>query len=370
MLAANSTPFAALGFEQIHRDGAPMAVVTARARYDLYADGRLELAGEQALVLSDEYEGAPATTPLLRAGDLVPFRPRADVTVLADAFAPGGRMAPSWTVGIRIEGFQQVLRIFGPRRWLPVGEGPAAGWRLEEPQAVVGTALDPRFAAGGRVFGDDTGEVDPRNPIGVGTIDARVTPRGRAYPAPLIESLAEPVTSPFTRPVPRGFGPVPPFWQSRLRHAGTYGDDWLRNRHPRLPADFDYRFHQVAPTDLIQPGYLRGDEVVEIAGLVVGGGMLAFQLPGVRPYGRWQWIDDRQVTARLDLDGLHIDLREGPPWRVDLTWRNWVPICPRFFKIDLSLGSVAETAWLPGAGEDGPGIDHGMAVSSLPEPVA
>ncbi len=46
--------------------------------------------------MSDVYAGDPHRTPLLRANDLVGYRPHADVTVLGSAHAPGGRPAASW----------------------------------------------------------------------------------------------------------------------------------------------------------------------------------------------------------------------------------------------------------------------------------
>ena len=38
MLSSNETPFAAVGFGDLHRDGMTMAVVCVRAAYDLSAD--------------------------------------------------------------------------------------------------------------------------------------------------------------------------------------------------------------------------------------------------------------------------------------------------------------------------------------------
>ncbi|MFD1743836.1 DUF2169 domain-containing protein, partial [Rhizobium helianthi] len=41
------------------------------------------------------------------------------------------------------------------------------------------------------------------------------------------------------RPQPAGFAPLSPFWKDRAVLAGTYDDDWVANRHPLLPHDFD-----------------------------------------------------------------------------------------------------------------------------------
>ena len=75
----------------------------------------------QAIALSDVYEGDPHRTPLLRANDLVGYRPYADVTVLGSAHAPGGRPAASWEVSLGLGNALTDLRVHGPRRWEPEG---------------------------------------------------------------------------------------------------------------------------------------------------------------------------------------------------------------------------------------------------------
>jgi hypothetical protein len=92
----------------------------------------------------------------------------------------------------------------------------------------------------------------------------------------------------------------------RQQYAGTYDEAWKQHRHPQLPKDFDYRFYQTAHPKLIYPGHLRGDEMVQIVNMTPGGGRRVFFLPEIQPYAVFDWIDERQVTARLNLDGLHI----------------------------------------------------------------
>jgi hypothetical protein len=75
MLASNATPFAAIAFEQKHRDGADMAVLAVRGQFHLSPDGSLRPSGARRLVLADEYAGDPHATPLLHPGDLIPFKP-------------------------------------------------------------------------------------------------------------------------------------------------------------------------------------------------------------------------------------------------------------------------------------------------------
>jgi hypothetical protein len=53
-------------------------------------------------------------------------------------------------------------------------------------------------------------------------------------------------------------------------------------------------------------------------------------------------LDDRKVSLRLNLVGVHIDAR-GDMVMVDLTWRGWLPTCPQFYLIDL-YGETPGTA--------------------------
>ncbi len=307
MLLRNDTPLAAIGFDDLHRDGAVMAVVAVRASYALTAEGALRLYERQAIALSDVYEGDPHRTPLLRANDLVGYRPYADVTVLGSAHAPGGRPAASWEVSLGLGNARTDLRVHGPRRWEPDG----SSWRLGPAEPVARVPLDYRLSAGGRFVGDPEGGGSPYNPIGPGLLHRDWSPAGRALRAPQIEAEDAPITDPFAVPEPAGFGPVPPFWAWRERRCGTRDEAWARGRCPQMPEDFDYRFFQVAAPRLVVRR-LTGGTRVSLDGLLPTG-PLGFQLPAFVPVVRHSWNDGREARAALTLDGLHLDLRADAP---------------------------------------------------------
>ncbi len=164
-----------------------------------------------------------------------------------------------------------------------------------------------------------------------------------AFVLPAVDRPDAKYDDPFATHAPAGFGPIPPFWRLRQHYAGTYDEAWQAERHPRLPEDFDYRFYQCAHPDLVLPGYLAGDEAVQFARLTPGGAKRHFFLPRVQPVARYVWSDERQVTQRLNLDGLHLDLR-AEPLSVSLTWRGWLPICPSFLRIDVRLENPGDPA--------------------------
>lgn len=330
MLGKNETGFAAIGFEQAHRDGHDMGVLAVRGRYAVKEDGSLDLDEHQDLVLVDEYEGNPHQTPMVRAADLIPFKPATDVTVLGKTYAPKGESAGEWLAGIRFGKLAHVIRATGRRHWLRHRDG----WRLSSPEAATEIELDYRLAASDLSLDGEGDPEVPTNPIGVRIPPRQVTDEALAVPVPSIDSLEDDYSDPFGRRMPQGLSPIPPFWRLRQRFAGTYDDIWVANRHPQLPEDFDYRFYQSAHPEMIYPGYLRGDEMAEMVRLVPGGGMLRFSLPGVQPMAVYRWRDGREVSILLNLDGVHVDLRT-PPYKVDITWRCWLPICPNFLRMDL-----------------------------------
>lgn len=350
MLGRNTTPFAAIGFEQAHRDGQDMGVLAVRARYLLDEYGHLSLAPEQELVLVDEYEGDPHKTPLLKAADLIPFKPATDVSVIGSTYAPNGAEATEWLAGIRVGKMAHVVRASGRRHWM----WHAGNWRLSAPEPATHMPMDYRLAASDESLDGEGNPEVPANPLGVKRPPRNGKEQAGALPVASIDASDDDYSDASAPRIPQGMAPVPPFWRLRQQFAGTYDDNWAANRHPQLPEDFDYRFYQSAHPEMIYPGYLAGDEVVELARMTPSGGTLRFDLPGVQPIALYRWRDGREVTLLLNLDGVHIDLR-NTPYFVDITWRAWLPICPNFLRIELSVEALElmRASGLPRAALDG-----------------
>ena len=344
MLDKNTTGFAALGFEQIHRDGTPMGVIAVRGSFELDESGKLAVRSKQELVLEDIFEDDAHKTPLLACSDLVPFKPNSDVTALVRSYSPDEDMGSRWYSGIKIGSQEYILEVQGPSNW----SFQNGSWECSQPRPIGFAHVDYRLAASDQIADGPVNEDVPQNPLGMPALKEEYLHKDKEYPVPLIRSLnsrAE-LDGHFSL---EGFGPVPPFWRCRQQFAGTYDRSWKEKRHPQLPEDFDYRFYQCANPSLIQNGYLQGSERIELARILPGGGNLAFNLPNLMLVAHYQWIDGREVKLRLNLDGVHIDTRTFPG-AVDLTWRGWLPICPAFFKIDLSLCSFEEARAAPVSG--------------------
>ncbi|MGF1751783.1 DUF2169 family type VI secretion system accessory protein [Vibrio cionasavignyae] len=95
-----------------------------------------------------------------------------------------------------------------------------------------------------------------------------------------------------------GFGPIPPFFASRLAYAGTFDKHWQENRRPMLPVDFDRRFYQSAPKDQQCNGYLKGGERLVMSGFCHDETMV-FRIPSEQYVALVTFQDEQQ---RVDMD--------------------------------------------------------------------
>ena len=336
MQLTNLSPFAAVVFRQLNADGTLDGVVAVRGGFVVRPDAPMALGDARAaLQWSDEYEGDPQTSSLIRPTDLAPFKPGTDVSVLGDSLAPGGAPARQWIAGIRIaDRLDRQVRVTGPRQWRPTPSvarvfagRTAPGWALSEPEPATRVPLCWQLAGGGTLLGldqSDPASEHPDNPLGAGLLD-RNRSKPVAYRAPQIESVDHPAGSSLEQAHPVGFGLIPPWWRLRRRHAGTYDPAWQRDRHPLLPLDFDDRFWQAAHPDMVVSPWLEGDEAFALTNLLADRPRFEGRLPGVRVVVRVH-RDRASVEDRaLALDGVHFDLRDG---RRDcfLTWRVCFPL--------------------------------------------
>jgi hypothetical protein len=293
-------------FEQTGPDGERLDVLIIRATFDFAANGaRISLATQQRPVaFGDQFEGDASSDPLRAVlqddGDLLPFKPGTDILISGHAHAPNGRPQLAWLASVEVGQVKKVLRLHGPRQF----RKRFFGWRLDPTEPTTSIPLDYRLAYGGCIdipdsLSDD-GKPDaikyPGNPAGCGWLPDRAAYKRLSRPArrhvarwiselrvlraPQIESVTDPVRHPHHNVATQGFGPLPRWWAPRLAYQGTCDDQWLRTRYPLLPGDFDSRFFQTAPPDLIAAPHLTGDESVTLAGLLAE--PCEMRLPGWR----------------------------------------------------------------------------------------
>ncbi len=339
----NRTPFAAERGWVRDRDGAVVWLVAVKCTFDIKSDGSTEVSTEQPPVLRvPEYNGEPGKSSLKYEGDLVRTKTATDVLVVGHAYAPGGRPVTSLEVGFRVGPVQKVLRVTGDRVWGPVG--------VSEPAPFIKMPIVYERAFGGvdSRSPHPARDWDWRNPVGTGFAISRENVTG--IPLPNIEYPNEAVSSWSDRPRPAGFGAIGPHWQPRAGFAGTYDDNWKRNRDPLLPDDFDDRFYQCAPEDQLAPGFLRGGEPVVLHHLTPDGD-LRFFLPKVFLGFDTRFFDgDREIHRGRRL---HTVVLEPDFPRVSLVWHTALPCHFKVQKLERTIVTI-KTELSAGVGDDQP----------------
>jgi hypothetical protein len=208
------------------------------------------------------------------------------------------------------------VRVFGNRYWVSTSPGYAISH--PEPFEMMPLVWERAFGGSDQVNGELRAEV--RNPVGTGFTANGGERDLDGLPLPNLEDPATPISSPKDRPAPAGFAPISAHWEPRRSYAGTYDDAWQSSRAPYLPADFDARFLQLAPPDLVAQGYLEPGEWIQVHGASPTG-KLAFQLPPERVEVTYVVGSDSPMRT-ANLDTVMIEPDES---RLILVWRAELP---------------------------------------------
>ena len=289
-------------------DGAEIWVVAVRATYVWNPDGSVTLASEQQPVcLAPKYWGEPAKSSLRYDSDMVRTKKGTDVIVHAHAHAPGGTPAPTADVGFSVGRISKQLRVHGNRHWVdsPTGLVPS------RPVPFLTQAIRYETAMGGPLRLDEPTTSDTSNRVGIGRV-----PRP-GLPAPSVELINQPITSPSHKAPPAGFGPIPCDWEPRIRLAGTYNTAWQQTRQPLVPADFNDAHFHCAPTDQQAGTFLQGGEEVLLRNLTPEG-LTRFRLPRVALGFRTR-IDGGVTHHRAQL---HTVIVEPQDCRLVMVWHT------------------------------------------------
>jgi uncharacterized protein YjbI with pentapeptide repeats len=204
---------------------------------------------------------------------------------------------------IRVGKISKTVKILGDRTM----EVSHAGWvSISEPKTFTSMPVSYDRAFGGPAF--------KKNPIGRGL---------EAGPMPNIEYPDRLLDGPGADVDPAGFGPTDPNWEPRRSMVGTYGADYVRERWPGFPADFDLAYFNAAPRDQQIDRYLRGDEDLKFVNLHPQRAVYESRLPGLRakvfldeelPSGCTDW---REVPLKLDTLWVDMDAEKAV-----LVWRG------------------------------------------------
>ncbi len=324
----NRTPFAAERGWIRDRDGAEVWLVAVKATFDIKPDGSTDVSKEQPPVLHvPEYHGEPGKSSIKYEADLVLTKKTTDVLVIGHACAPKGYKATGFDVGFRLGSITKVLRVYGDRHWKVEGD-----WSAASPFDKIPLVYERAFGGVDRLSDKPDRDWDWRNPVGTGFAVSRSNLAGVAlpnfeYPNQLVQSWRD-------RPLPAGFGPICSHWQPRASFVGTYDDDWMKNRQPLLPEDFDERFFQCAPTDQQAQVFLQGGEPVAMRGFSPNGD-LRFTLPRLFLGFETRFYDgSREIHKNRKL---HTVIIEPDFPRVSLVWHTAFPCHFKTHKLERTI---------------------------------
>lgn len=321
MKIRNRTPFAAYTFQTLDLDDDPFQVIIVKGTFDIVPGATLTQSPKQDPIQTcDVYWDEQKPSSLRWEDDLAPFKPSTDVVINATAYAPGGRPTREWLAGVSIGERMKRVLVTGPRAW---AYAPLMGWALGPIIPVVEMPIRYEHAFGGCIERDGIVEAYQQNPVGVGFVDPRRLRTSRPIPAPTILSPDGRVPALGELYPVEGLSALAKPWLPRRACAGTFDEAWVKNRHPRLPHDFDPAFYNCAHPDLIQDGFLCGNEEIRLERLHRVHEIIVFRLPAL-------------VTAAAIVD--HDEYRYGGPMRLDtlyieperlkavLTWRAMLPL--------------------------------------------
>ncbi|MBI3937448.1 MAG: DUF2169 domain-containing protein [Betaproteobacteria bacterium] len=193
---------------------------------------------------------------------------RGEVLVRGKCHIPGGAKKSAAQVRFKIGPLAKTLYVFGDRYWKK--RAGVATMTDPEPFAEMGISYENAFGGPGYA----------PNPSGKGFV-ADAAAAKEPIPLPNVEHPQHLVVSPGDRPAPAGFGALDFTWPQRFSKAGTYDQKWLETRFPGYAADMDWTIFNAAPEDQWLPGFFKGDEAFEIAGMHPGKPLVQGRLPGV-----------------------------------------------------------------------------------------
>ena len=243
----------------------PMLSIVSKATYKL-VKGVSPLADVQDDVNErDLHKENNPSMGLHSSSDLVPFKPRADVTLVGKAYAPPGELAQSLIARLHVGSVDKHVAVHAERYLSRSGRVKADKFFSKMP-------LGYERAPGGK--GTD-------NPVGLHLGD-RPDSRGRVR-LPNLQRPDETIGGRDTKLSPIGFGPIPASWPSRAARVDQDAP-WLTGDFLAGPIadDQDWAFFNVAPRDQQLPVILD-DQLIVLEHLHPEEPKLATRLPGIRP---------------------------------------------------------------------------------------
>ena len=317
MRLENTTPFAANFTLALDKQGHEQIVLVTKATFS-FPESRgaptLVAPVQAPLFEADVFGADPAWDATVFETDFAHFRPRCDVLCHARAHAPHGEPATTVDVGIRLGPWAKKFTVHGSRIWLRGATGHVPSEKRPFLQQDIGYdhaygGIDPEAE------NPAMAKTYQENPVGLGYYPN--SPNREGLPLAQTSEFGLDAVSPDGGFPPMALGPVGRSWLPRRSYGGTYDDDWLDNRVPLLPLDFDDRYFQAAAPDQQIP-YPTGGEPVEVVNLSPEG-RLSGEIPRLQIVVTFERKSGRITQRIANLDTVLLLPEER---RMCLTWRT------------------------------------------------
>ena len=278
----NKTPFEVALALFTDMNGAEKVSVAVKGTFIIPQHNRaVQVADEQIPVFyANEYFDEPTKSSIKYPVDVVLEKINTDIILIGHAYSTDGRPVRRLPVSMKVGKFKKTVLVTGDRKWIKNSFLP--GFSISKPKAFNKMALRYEYAFGGVDKVDkkniDKFDWDQRNPIGTGFRINKKTVENNKLPN--LEDPENLISHWKQKPPVACFGAIDSFWQPRLKHIGSYNEEWLNKQFPILPIDFDMTFFNTAHPDLIAKGFLKGGQEIILTNLSKRGA-LAFNLPNL-----------------------------------------------------------------------------------------
>lgn len=323
----NRTPFQVQPLLLQDINGRDQLVIAIKATYSIGENGSLTIADEQAEVqMENEFVGEPESSSMLKECEATLCKSGTDVVVNGSVF--GGPRVSQLDAGIRVASLRNVCRVFGERHWVK----KTGGASISNPKPFEQVSLLYENSFGGEDASHEDAALhamEPRNPVGCGFITKKSKLSVPDLRVPSVENPRQLLKKLGDNPQPVGFGFLSPSWQPRVSFAGTYDEQWQKERCPQLPEDFDHRFYNSANPELISDEYFQGGELVELVNL---GKVrkLRFELPKID----FEIVNVTSARKRSILEArLNTVFIEPDEPRVTLLWKATEDVYQKLHKL-------------------------------------
>jgi hypothetical protein len=319
----NQTSFAFEPLFVSDENGCPLLVAVVKATFHIAVGSRIRLAEQQTPVNpTGEWWGKPEDSSCKYEPEIAFDKPATDIVLIGSACAQR-TIDTEIEVRLTFGSLDKRVHVYGDRCWGKVFGTPciSPAERFENIPLVYERA----FGGWDRSHPDPAAHTcEPRNPVGVGFRDRRARFED-GVPLPNLEDPRYRIVKWGDTTGPACFGFVSPNWQPRASLAGSYDDDWIRDRMPLLPKSFHRAFFNAASAGLVCADGITGGEEVVVWN-VSRNGPIAFQLPRIPPPSCWVAFKggpDVHLQTRLDTVIINSDERLlFLLWRAHTTLRN------------------------------------------------